>query len=272
MDLSRGKTVISKLFSREAADAREPVRTAPGAKPEPIGTAPRAKPDKTERRAIRERLRSLHQEVVSKRIKYHAAYQPIWIGKRNNKRTVRECEDRWIIVEETLTATNAGNLLDLGCAEGYFVRQTAETGRIAIGVDRDHNRLGLIEPARMFDRSKGSGFILGDIEPDLLKKLPKFDVVICFSVMHHILRQNSLEHAREVLAGIAAITNKAFLFDMGQSNETSTTWAEKIPSMGDDPEGWIRDFLRVSFREVETVGKTDAFRDPIARFVFRCKP
>jgi hypothetical protein len=262
VDLTRGKDVLSRLFSR--GGAQEP--------PAPVRPASPGKPDKAERQAIRGRLRALHQEVVSKRLKYHSAYQPIWMGNRHSKRSVRECEDRWAIVEETLTATNAANLVDLGCAEGYFVRRTAETGRIAIGVDRDYNRLGLIEPARMFDRSKGSGFILGDIEPELIGRLPKFDVVICFSVMHHILRQNSLGHAREVLAAIASVTNKALLFDMGQSNETSTSWAEKIPSMGDDPEGWIRDFLNVSFRQVETVGKTDAFRDPIARFVFRCTP
>jgi SAM-dependent methyltransferase len=261
MDLSRGKDVLSRILAWKAGPEAPATRAAGG-----------AGPDKTERRAIRHRLLDLNREVVSKRIKYHSAYQPIWMGKRHNKRAVRECEDRWAIVQETLLATNASSMLDLGCAEGYFVRRAGEMGCVAIGVDRDYNRLGLIEAARMFDRSKQSGFILGDIEPGFIAKLPSFDVVLCFSVMHHILRQNSLEHAREVLAAIASVTRKALVFDMGQSNETSTSWALKIPDMGANPEEWIRDFLKGSFREVETVGKTDAYRDPIARFVFRCKP
>jgi cyclopropane fatty-acyl-phospholipid synthase-like methyltransferase len=223
------------------------------------------------RKEIRAKLLQLYQLVIAKRIQYHKAYQPIWAGQVRSRKTIRNCEDRWEMVRATVAATGAKNLIDLGCAEGYFVRKAGELGCFALGVDRDYNRLGLIEAARMIDRSERSGFILSNIDEDLLSRLPQFDVVLCFSVMHHIIRHNSVEYGLARLRQMRSITRKAFLFDMGQTNEVSTGWADKLPYMGDDPVPWISSFLKEGgFNNIEVIGETDAYRDDVKRYVFRC--
>ena len=89
------------------------------------------------RREIRAQLLSLHKQVIQKRVRYHRAYQPISIGDIRTKKTVRECNDRWEIVESTIRKTEASSLIDLGCAEGYFGRKAGELGCFAVGVERD---------------------------------------------------------------------------------------------------------------------------------------
>jgi SAM-dependent methyltransferase len=229
--------------------------------------------NKQTRREVRKELASLHKEVTFKRIRYHKAYQPIWSGAVRSRKTIRDCEDRWEIVRRAIADTQSRSVIDLGCAEGFFVRQAGELGCFAVGVDRDYNRLGLIENARMIDRSKHCAFMLADIELSLLESIPRFDIVLCFSVMHHIIRQNGLEHGLAILKAIRSRTGKALIFDMGQTNEVSTTWSKQLPDMGTDPKGWIESFLRsAGFDDVRCVGETDAFKDDVARYVFQCYP
>jgi hypothetical protein len=226
---------------------------------------------KPTRKEIRARLVKVFHELTAKRIRYHRAYQPISVGKTRSKQATRECEDRWSMIRRTIVDFDAKNLLDLGCAEGFFVRKAGEMGVFSIGIDRDYNRLGLIESARMIDKSEYSGFVLSSIDPTLMQRLPQFDVVLCFSVMHHIIRQNSYEHGLEMLRLMRGVTRKAFLFDMGQTNEVSTTWATQLPNMGDDPSKWVASFLKDGgFASCEVIGETDAYRDAIKRYVFRC--
>lgn len=223
------------------------------------------------RREIRRKLLELHRQVIAKRVKYHNAYQPISVGSVRPRKTIRNCDDRWEMIRESIVTTGSRNLIDFGCAEGYFVRKAGEMGCFAVGVDRDYNRLGLIEAARMIDKSECSGFILSSIDEQLLSKLPPFDAVLCFSVMHHIIRHNSVEYGLERLRQMRSITRKVFLFDMGQTNEVTTGWAEKLPYMGEDPRPWISNFLKEGgFENVEVIGETDAYKDNVSRYVFRC--
>ena len=223
------------------------------------------------RKEVRRRLVDLQKTLTEKRVQFHRAYQPIQVGKVKSRKTIRNCEDRWKIVRDTLDRYDARNMLDLGCAEGYFVRKAGELGYFSVGIDRDYNRLGLIESARMIDRSEKSAFTLSSIDPDLLARLPVFDVVLCFSIMHHIIRSNDLDYGIKCLSLMKNITRKAFLFDMGQTNEESTGWAKKLPYMGSDPKAWIREFLMgAGFPRCEVVAETDAYRDDVRRYVFRC--
>lgn len=224
------------------------------------------------RKEIRGRLLKIHHETIEQRVRYHNAYQPIAVGPVSSRKTTRECADRWEIIKKTIQETSSRNLLDLGCAEGFFVRKAGEMGLFALGLDRDYNRLGLIENCRIIDKSENSAFALCSIDDKQLERMPNFDTVLCLSVMHHIIRQNSVEHGIKVLRAIKEKTNKALIFDIGQTNEVSTTWAKKLPYMGDDPRPWIADFLKQGgFKNPEVVGETDAFQDQVKRYVFRCK-
>lgn len=223
------------------------------------------------RREIRQALVRLQHDLIGKRVKYHNAYQPIHVGTVKSRVSTRECEDRWVIVKDVIEQVEARSLVDFGCAEGFFVRRAGELGLFSLGIDRDYNRLGLIESARMIDRSEKSGFLLSGIDEDLLTKCPKFDVVLCFSVLHHVIRHNNLEYGREILRLMRLVASKAFVFDMGQSTETSTAWAKELPDMGADPAAWVAEFLRsAGFQSVAVAGETDAYKDSVPRYVFKC--
>ena len=225
----------------------------------------------TRREKAKVALRS-HKRAIRARLEVHKAYHPIWMGTTSIQTATRKCTDRWTLVEQAIDRFGSKNLLDLGCADGYFTRMAGEKGLFSIGVDYEHRRLSLIEGARMFDKSKNSGFVLSNIDVDFLTKLPTFDVVLFFSIMHHIWRQYPHEYGLQVLREIRRITKHVMFFDTGQSNEVSTTWASKIPDMGSDPKAWLRDFLlKGGFGKVELIGETDAFQSANTRFLFRCE-
>src|SRR5690606_24195540 len=113
---------------------------------------------KTPRQIISENLYELHTELMEKRLKYHDAYQPIAMGDFRPAAVIRQSEDRLELVKQGVDQTGSRNYLDIGCAEGFFVRTIGETGRFAVGMDIDRNRLGLIENARMIDAAPLSAF------------------------------------------------------------------------------------------------------------------
>ena len=68
-------------------------------------------------------------------------------------------------------------------------------------------------------------------------------------------------------------TGKTLIFEMGQSDETSTYWASLLPDMGAQPHDWIADFLRTcGFSKVVKTGETDAYRSGIRRALFLAQP
>jgi SAM-dependent methyltransferase len=219
---------------------------------------------------INARLTEIHRQVIERRVFYHSAYQPISVGSIKSEHSIRNSEDRWTMIKRGIDETDSQSLLDLGCAEGFFVRKAAEHRLFAIGVDIDAARLGLGESARMMDRQGNCGFVLGSIGADLLGRLPQFDAVICFSVMHHIIRKHGRDVALSQLSQMREITKRVFFFDMGQPDEGGK-WRKVLSFMGDDPEGWIKSFLQEGgFTHCEKIGTTDAYCGGKTRNVFRC--
>ena len=179
----------------------------------------------------------------------------------------RACIDRWLLVQNKIKPLDPASFLDLGCAEGYFVLQAAQAFNcVSIGVDADIRRLTVATMASALNHS-GAGFVDASIDLELLRKLPVFDVVMFLSVMHHVMYEHGVDHARNLLSAIRSKAGKCLIFDMGQSNETSHEWAALLPEMTPDPETWIKQFLRsAGFSTVETVGETDAYRVRLVAF------
>lgn len=229
-------------------------------------------PEKLSARMEAKKLLGQHKLAIKNRLSVYKPYHPMWMGEMRRDEATRQCTDRWDLVAEAADRLSATSLLDLGCADGFFVRMAGEKGLFSIGVDYEYRTLTLVEGVRMFDKSENSGFVLAMIDKPFVEKLPKFDVVLFFSVMHHIWRQFPHEYGLELLRAIRQRTNKVLFFDTGQSNETSTTWAAKVPDMGPDPREWLTGYLRqAGFPRVDVVGETDAFRGENRRYLFRCE-
>jgi len=201
-------------------------------------------------------------------------YHPVHIGTTRISHGERSCADRWKVIEGEILACKASTMLDLGCAEGYFVQKAASTcGCLALGVDGDARRLSLAHASILLNKVKGAGFLYADITPELISRLPVHDIVLFQSVLHHMMYSAGTDYAREVLVQLRSKIGKLMIFDMGQSNETGNEWATRLPDMGSDPHSWIEDFLRsAGYSSVEKAGDTDSYRSATQRALFRLIP
>lgn len=201
-------------------------------------------------------------------------YQPVSIRGHQICPGERKHSDRFATIRQSIESLGATTLLDLGCAEGYFVEQAASQCRcVALGVDADVRRLSLAQASATLNRIHGAGFMYGELTPEFIGKLPAFDAIIFMSVLHHIMYEHGLEYARDYMRCLRAKVTKFLIFDMGQSNETENKWAALLPDMGSDPHAWVADFLKsTGFTGVEKLVDTDAYQGSAKRALFRLIP
>jgi SAM-dependent methyltransferase len=215
----------------------------------------------------------LHKVVIDRLIKRERPYHPISIEGKLVSAGERGCTDRWAVIDEVLTKY-PGAVLDLGCAEGYFVQRAAqEHGCFVLGVDADVRRLTIAQDVNLFNKNERAGFMYAHITPEFLATLPTFDTVIFLSVLHHVMYEHGVDYARDFMKLIREKTAKSLIFDMGQSNETMREWAGLLPDMGADPYEWIADFIRsCGFSEVIRAGETDAYKSDVRRALVVAHP
>jgi O-antigen chain-terminating methyltransferase len=215
----------------------------------------------------------LHKLLIRRMIKEINPYHPISIEGKLVSKGERACLDRWSVINEVVSKC-PGNLLDLGCAEGYFVQRVArEHECFVLGVDADVRRLTIAQDVNVFNKNEAAGFMYAHITPEFLRKLPTFDIVIFLSVLHHVMYEHGVDYARDFMKLIREKTAKSLIFDMGQSNEIGMKWAPLLPDMGPDPQEWIAGFLRsCGFSEVIKMGETDAYKSNVSRAVFVAHP
>ena len=202
--------------------------------------------------------------VLTRVVRSYEPYQPVRAHGRELAKGERQCTDRWRLLRAHLEQWKSRSLLDLGCAEGYFVRAAAEHGCFALGVDADIRRLSVARAAASLDKIRGAGFIYADLSPPFLASLPSVDAVLFLSVLHHIMYEHGLEYARTMMAEVRRLTRHFLLFDMGQSNERHHEWSAMLPDMGPDPSIWIASFLvDCGFSTVEPIAMTDAYKNQV---------
>jgi cyclopropane fatty-acyl-phospholipid synthase-like methyltransferase len=216
----------------------------------------------------------LFNRCLRRMAKSFDTYHPVSLNGELLQSGQRACSDRWEMIAPLIEAHRGRSLLDLGCAEGYFVRRAAEQYNcFSLGVDADFARILVAQNCVLLDGVKRAAFAFGTIDRALLDSLPIFDVVIFLSVMHHVIYEHGVEYGRALLTAIRERTRKFLVFDMGQSNEIKNEWAKLLPEMGTDPGIWIAGFLRsAGYSEVSKLGETDSYRNDAGRSVFVAKP
>jgi len=172
----------------------------------------------------------------------------------------RSCEARWQVIEPHLPA-DAKTAMDLGCAQGYFCLKLAGRGLTAIGVDTDGAIIDTAwRQARLNDLT-GVGFVKDAVSHEFVDRMPEVDVVIFFSLLHHLMYINNIEWCAELLRRLRPKVRKAMFFDMGQSNEPFHEWSALLPNMGPDPGVWLVDFLKANgFTDSKVIGHVPADR------------
>ena len=110
--------------------------------------------------AARSLLRLAFHVIRPKRL-----YEPVELGGRRFPEK-RESELRWAAIAKMVQDYDAKNLLDIGCAEGWFLRRAAkEFGCFGIGVEAGHRRVLLGEIARLHDAAERVAVIKARLTP-----------------------------------------------------------------------------------------------------------
>lgn len=212
--------------------------------------------------------------LLRRLVKSYEPYHPVFLAGAQIAPGERACMDRWNLIETHLRELGAKSVLDLGCAEGFFVQQAGKKlNCFALGIDADLRRLTVAQMSASLNAVPHASFSYDVLNAGVLQRLPEFDVVIFLSVLHHVMYEHGEEYALALLREIRRLTRMCLIFDMGQSNEIAHNWSKLLPEMSPDPETWIANFLRsAGFSRVTVAGQTDAYKNEVRRSLFIAKP
>jgi SAM-dependent methyltransferase len=181
----------------------------------------------------------------------------------------RPCSDRLEAILRHVPA-DGKNMLDIGSNAGYYLFEFAKRGYASHGLETDPDLVHFTALASYVLGIEHVSCELGRLDRPYVQRMKPYDVVLCLSVIHHIIMETSFENAEAILRGLAANTNKALFFEMGQSNELMADWSPKLPKMEPDPEQWISAWLlRCGFRKTEVIGTSTT---TVPRLIFIAYP
>lgn len=198
-------------------------------------------------------------------------YQPIDMPEFGEMwQRPRKCKDRFEKMISWLNnhsfESRGKSYIDLGSSYGWFVSKMLELGYDAFGVERDRLAIKTGEIAYGIDRERIYAKEIGNFLEDTEKK---FNVVSCFSVLHHFVLGKSSRTAEEILRMIDTITQDVLFFDTGQSHEQ--WFRHELKEWTDDYiVEWIKSHS--SFTRVEKLGcdedRSPSYEDNYGRMLF----
>lgn len=161
---------------------------------------------------------------------------------------VRRCDDRMAMIHDFLFAggllpPNLRTSLDVASSYGWFVRAFSERGFEASGVEIDwaSTEIGRVAyglaPGQV-TRSEVVRFLEGELER-------RWDVVTCFSLIHHFVLGRMRISPEEMLGHLDRITGTVLFLDTGQEHEL---WLRR------SLDGWHADRIEQWIRENSSFG------------------
>lgn len=116
-------------------------------------------------------------------------------------------EQRWSFIVSNIPAEST-SLVDVGCADGFFVQKAAEQGLLVHGFEGNQSRVRRAEKA--VEEYEDASVEQLYISPDNIDQLPASDVVLFLTVHHHWIRQYGWETAADMFRTIARKTELIF--------------------------------------------------------------
>lgn len=201
----------------------------------------------------------------------HVVYQPVNLPECRTWPIVRRCDDRLGMMESFLArqGRRPGSYLDVGSSYGWFVKQMALRGHEAYGVDRDATAIAVgallygVDPARI---------VIDDITTFLAREGLRFDVVSCYSVLHHfVLGRGGTMSPADFIRLVDSVTGSVLFFDTGEAHEDwfKVSLKEWTP---DFIVTWLRE--NTSFTHIELLGvdrdNVGKYQAQYGRHLFAC--
>ena len=182
---------------------------------------------------------------------------------------VRGCEDRISVIKNHLPRQSQ-NVLDIGSNAGYYLFELAKLGYLCHGLEADPDLVHYTALAAYLQKAKGVSCEWERLDLSYIERMPPYDVILCLSVIHHVMLSEGVGVAERILGGLASKTNHVMIYEMGQSNEIDADWSVRLPRMEPEPETWISQWLKqCGFRKVEMIGASPT---TVPRFLFAAYP
>lgn len=160
-------------------------------------------------------------------------YQPIYGHEELSDNAARSSDDRLkqiIRVYDLLSAhlKRPLRVLDIGCAQGFFCFSLAAKGAVVTGIDMDQRNIDVCESLKSVYADYKVNFRTQRAERAILDLQDgQYDIVLGFSVFHHITHDNGLYYAIDLVRRIAE--NTAVLIAELALNTEPLYWARHLP-------------------------------------------
>lgn len=132
-------------------------------------------------------------------------YQPIYGFPELSGQASRPCLDRFESIARIYDAMQRLlgrplNVLDLGCAQGYFSLSLAERGAHVHGIDYLDKNIAVCNALAQSNPHLNASFEIGRVE-DVIEHLKAgcYDLVLGLSVFHHIVHEKGVEAVKGLL-------------------------------------------------------------------------
>jgi hypothetical protein len=185
-------------------------------------------------------------------------YQPVpGLPVRRAKRAIGT-QSRWESMEQVVERLGVRSAMDVGANVGYFPIKLAQHGVPAVAVDSDRRNVRTMATAMRRNHLNNVAVMEAELRPDTVELLPATDCTILLSVWHHLVREQGLETATQLLRALWERTGKVMFFDTG-GQEMPDSYG--LPRMLPDAQAWLTDYLAQTCAggQVEYLGDHQAF-------------
>ena len=201
-------------------------------------------------------------------------YQPLDLPELAGEWTlVRRCQDRFEKMTKFLTARGlrpsmGATYLDVASCYGWFLARMAAEGYDVRGIERDAK--GPVVGRHVFGLEP-SRTSVGDCVPLLEADPGTYDVVSCFSLLHHFVIGRGSVSAETLVRLLDEHTGRVLFVDTGQEHEE--WFASKLTGWNADYiEKWLA--MNTSFREIVRLGPDEdgvgRYRGNYGRMLYAC--
>lgn len=170
-------------------------------------------------------------------------YQNIYGHPEYNKDSSRKCDEREADIVKTVSELQRFKgkknlrVLDVGCAQGYFSLVLASMGCDVYGIDYLSENIALCSYLKEEQDMDNVSFEVAMLSEDYVSQLSEeFDVILLFSIMHHVAVQNGFEKAKAILEKLAGHSS-IIITEMALKQEP-VYWNTYLP---DDYSSWFDD-------------------------------
>lgn len=212
-------------------------------------------------------LNNLSVKIVKNDLNYYHNFN----NKKNGSR--KESDIRWKLIKKKIIKDKTRNILDLGSAEGFFIKKISNMGIFSLGIEGDERRFLVSNHSGKGNKYKNYAIVLNEISPKLIKSLPVFDSILYLSVHHHILANQGKHKANLILKEIFKKCKKSMFFESAMHNEESKNWNKNYKlNLKNITENNLRLFFKkLGAKKVEIIGYTEAYNKGYSRPLFYIK-